>query len=311
MTLTVIINTFERPETLVKCLSSLRAQNDQEFLLLVIDQSENQKTKELCDREKIRLIFNHGRNLSVSRNIGLLSCNTDLVAFIDDDAVAMPDWVGNIKNRFSQQPELAVLGGRVIGVLTDNNEYVQFQNGIVSDYGYIEDIHPANEDKYINGYDHWYARPMGTNMTFKLKSVLAAGGFDEYYEYNHEETDLVLRMIRQGFQYVYADEVVVKHFNAPGINRADSYNVNWYVNIKNNAYFGMKNGKDLLPLRIARVLKRAYGEKGGFSIVNLLARQGKISAKKNLQYQKDMKAGLFKGLQDGLFSHRKLINNAA
>lgn len=306
MSLTVIINTFERPDTLKKCLDSLFKQTDKDFRIIVIDQSRDSQTCELCAQYDIKYFQNKNINLSHSRNIGISKASTDLVAFIDDDAEAKHDWVESIKANFENNPQLDILAGKVINNTDEHNPMIQFQNGIVSLYGYIEDVHPVTEHKFDNGFDKWYLRPMGTNMVFKRQCLIDNGGFDEFFEYNHDETDISIRIIKAGGKIKYDDDLVVMHYPAISINRKNKYEINWFVDAKNNVYFAMKNGSDVFMIRIMRAIYRVIGNKGSFSIINKYWRSGEISFFKFIVFSWRSKLGLIKGLWAGIFHKRKL-----
>lgn len=52
----------------------------------------------------IKLVLNTGaQGLSETRNVGIRASSGDIVAFIDDDAIAEPDWLENLAKPFSHQ----------------------------------------------------------------------------------------------------------------------------------------------------------------------------------------------------------------
>jgi GT2 family glycosyltransferase len=53
------------------------------------------------------------RGLSAARNLGVRSCFSDLLAFIDDDAVCDPDWIRNAVSLFEDE-RIDIVTGKVI-----------------------------------------------------------------------------------------------------------------------------------------------------------------------------------------------------
>jgi len=307
MNLTVIINTFNRPKVLGKCLDSLLLQSDKDFDIVVVDQSTNDESALICSNYKLNYIKNSKRNLSHSRNIGIKNAKSQLVAFIDDDARADPDWVKIIKSNFKRDSKLDILAGKVVDSTLGYAPKIQFRNGIVSLYGYIEDIHPLNETKYRNGNGLWLLRPMGTNMAFKKQTVINNGGFDEFYEYIHDETDITVRILKSGGKITYDNSLLVNHYPAKSINRISKYDINWFVDVKNNIYFGLKNANDFIPIRLLRSIKRIFFDKGAFSIIFKLFKNQNISFKDLIRFYVKAFRGLFVGIFCGLFGKRKLF----
>jgi glycosyltransferase involved in cell wall biosynthesis len=73
----------------------------------------------------IRLVLNEGTpGLSETRNVAISASSGDVVAFIDDDAVAEPDWLENLIRPFESpvsgsQSRVVAVGGRAIPLWPD------------------------------------------------------------------------------------------------------------------------------------------------------------------------------------------------
>lgn len=297
---------MDRPQYIEACLSSIMDQKIQAEII-VIDQSKGKETEELIRKyNDIKYLKSNKTNLSYSRNLGILEAKGEVLAFIDDDARADKDWLNVIENEFSNE-RLDMLAGKVF-LIKDGNKTVQFQNGIVSDYGYIEDVHPEDEIKYLAGNGHWYSRPMGTNMAFKRSALLSIGGFDEFYEYIHDETDVAIRLIRSGGIAKYSCKMIVDHYQAPSRNRKEKkYDINWYTDAKNNVYFGMKNGSNNMIIRTLRTIHRITSANGALGIQIGLLLKGEINLFDYLKYILRAIRGILKGLFFGLFIPRHLL----
>lgn len=299
---------MNRDQEIARCLESLKHQTDKDFEVIVVDQSKNRRTKTVCRPYNLKYYRPKKRkNLAHSRNFGINMAAGDVVAFIDDDAEAKENWIEVIKKNYSQVKP-SVLAGKVIDVSDPANPVTQFQNGIVSRFGYTEDLHPVSETKYNHGYKGWYTFPLGANSVFLKKEVIRVRGFDEFYDFIHEESDIALRIIKTGGNGTYDDGLVVLHHLAKSHNRKGKYKINWRVLTKNNIYFGIKNGGGWFPLKFARVMWRIFSSQGPYRIVLKQFLEGKINPFSLFYDWFMINIGATQGIHGGLFSNRKLIH---
>lgn len=306
MKISVIINTLNRPDSLELCLESLRRQTYKDFEVVIVDQSRNRRTKKVSKPYNLKYYRIRKRNnLSISRNYGINMAAGDVLAFIDDDAQAREDWIEKIAAHFESEESPDVLAGRVIDVSDSENPVTQFQNGIVSSFGYTEDIRPSDEKRYGKGHAGWYLRPMGANMILKKSSVIEAGGFDEFYEYIHDETDIAVRLIKQGGMAVYDDTLIVEHNPALGRNRKKRGGTNWFALSKNNLYFALKNGNGPIMFKLIRSVWRVVGGKGPYANLLRLFTHGKMWLPNFVISWLKVTAGIAKGFNAGLLGKRR------
>ena len=94
-TVTVIICTRNRSVLLQKCLAAVSSLNPAPNQVLVVDNSEGDSdTRKVAQDYNARYTIEPVRGLSRARNRGLTECDTDIVAFLDDDVIPAPDWLG-------------------------------------------------------------------------------------------------------------------------------------------------------------------------------------------------------------------------
>ena len=110
-TITIVIPTFKRPESLTRCLNSIAQQELSADEILVMVQDRDYETLNLVENlgitfKKIEL---PGIIFAIQNSLALIT--TDLVAFIDDDVTLPLDWVSKAKNAFSRTPKIGALGG--------------------------------------------------------------------------------------------------------------------------------------------------------------------------------------------------------
>ncbi|MGC0238446.1 glycosyltransferase family 2 protein [Arthrobacter sp. SD76] len=115
-TVSVIIcaYTAERWDWLLDVIESLRGQTlAPKEVIVVIDHNEELYERLAKTADDITVARNTGpRGLSGARNTGVGLADSDVVAFLDDDAVAAPDWLERLMALYDD-PEVLGVGGRV------------------------------------------------------------------------------------------------------------------------------------------------------------------------------------------------------
>lgn len=107
----VVICTRNRPDDLNNCLNAISRLNSRPDEILVIDNSEGDSATEREAREHgVRYIVERAAGLSRARNRGLAESSSEVVAFIDDDALPCEDWLEQILAPFVDSQVAAVSG---------------------------------------------------------------------------------------------------------------------------------------------------------------------------------------------------------
>lgn len=114
LTVSVVICTKNRPANLRECLSAVARLDPMPNEVLVVDNTPGNKETEGLSREfGARYVVEPVPGLSRARNRGLAECDTEIVAFLDDDAIPTPDWLGILVAPFADN-RMAASTGRVI-----------------------------------------------------------------------------------------------------------------------------------------------------------------------------------------------------
>lgn len=254
----VIINTYNRGRQLERCLSTLADQTHRDFEVIVVNGPSSDQTRAVLARfaGKIQVVETQSRVLSVSRNEGIARASGELVAFLDDDAVAHPRWLEELQGAFDE-PDVGAAGGLTYRM---NGRDIEFRNGIIDREAsvYWDQPVPGSHWDWEEGYLNTVS---GNNCMFRRSALEQIGGFDERIEYYHDEADVVMRLRRAGFRTVHRPRAVVYHEAAPSLNRRNPYELNWFAITKNTCYCALKNYNGPLPrwrmavrvaLRVAR-----------------------------------------------------------
>jgi glycosyltransferase involved in cell wall biosynthesis len=116
-----LICTRNKAAYLRKSLASLVGQtlSHKRFEVIVIDNGSTDNTREVADEFRdalpVRYVYEPLVGLSQARNKGWQNTLCEFVAYLDDDAVASPQWLERILDRFrSLDPPPASLGGRIV-----------------------------------------------------------------------------------------------------------------------------------------------------------------------------------------------------
>lgn len=108
--------TEKRLQSIQACLSSLRGQSRQpdEILIVVNNNEQLRKRLEKTRGERERVVHHFGqRSSSACRNTGVMEAKGNIVAFLDDDAMADPAWLETLLEAFWDDRTVAA-GGRSI-----------------------------------------------------------------------------------------------------------------------------------------------------------------------------------------------------
>lgn len=118
--ISVVLCTHNRAAYLEKALRSLAAQTlpRSAWEAIVVDNRSTDATREVATRfmaeMDLRYVHEPVLGLSYARNTGWRAARAPLVAYLDDDAVAVPDWLEHILEAFTTvTPRPGCVGGRV------------------------------------------------------------------------------------------------------------------------------------------------------------------------------------------------------
>ncbi len=98
----IIIPTRNRPALLERCLGSLASggvfsSGVHAFVCDDFSEEANRvRNKALCERDGVTYILCEGRGPAAARNRGIAASDSQWCAFIDDDAIVAPEWLGTL-----------------------------------------------------------------------------------------------------------------------------------------------------------------------------------------------------------------------
>jgi len=185
MRVSVVVCSYAGNERLVeRCVASLMKQTrvPDEIVLVVDTEHEREVFAELFS--SVKVVHSGKSGLAAARNKGVSVSTGEIVAFIDDDAVADERWLHEIVSTFEFEDDVVAVGGPVKPVFKGR--------GIREDLNWI--VGCTSEEPPTE-------RPIGCNMAFDRRVFMTVGGFDESLGRVRrkklsigEETEMLLRI---------------------------------------------------------------------------------------------------------------------
>lgn len=221
-TVTVAICTNDRFDELANALQSLAHQQYQADEILVIDNGCQNEVRELVKRilPDSRYLAERKQGLNIARNRALSVATSDIIVFLDDDAVADPNWVRSVAECFRVFPRAAALAGLTLPLELDTpaQEMFEANGGFVR--GFSRRILPQ-DGKRIFGLRVPLVVDtsdigIGCNMAFKSMALKELHGFDEALDTGRPlpgggDLDMLHRVARAGHEIVYEPRAIVRH----------------------------------------------------------------------------------------------------
>lgn len=219
MKVSVVVCTYsmDRADVFVDAVESVLAQEyDPLEVVLVIDGNREVfewATERFGDRDRVRLYNNdENRGISYSRTRGAELATGEVVAFIDDDGVAEPDWIAEHVRVYEETDAIATAGPVEPEWLGGEPDF--FPPEFYWLVGCTERGFAEDGEVIRNGY--------GSNVTYRREPFLAVGGYDENTGRKGEaniqahEPPVGVRLRQQFDQGVhYTADAVVHHQLAP------------------------------------------------------------------------------------------------
>jgi GT2 family glycosyltransferase len=212
---TVAISTRDRPRSLATCLESLFTGRVLPHEIVVVDQSRLTEGTELPTAPApVSLVHMRQRaaGLAVSQNEAVRRALNSVVAVIDDDCVAAPDWLGEIERIFQDDPSLGLVAGRVLALGPD-------RPGL-----YPVSLRVGERRLHFAGKASPWQLGSGNNFAVSRDRFLAVGGCDERLGPGARglgamDMDLFYRLLSAGARARYEPSVIVYHERKPAYER--------------------------------------------------------------------------------------------
>ena len=197
MSISIAIPCYNGAPYIEGCIVSAFNQSHPADKIFVIDDGSTDNSINIISKYPVEVI-RHPKNLGLAtaRNTALHNVNTDLIVYIDADAIADHRLVEVLLQEFGRG-NYAGVGGQGIEA---NRETV---------YDRWRSLHAQQSlGKERNEHCEFLA---GICMGYYCNALTAIGGFDTTFRTNGEDVDIGIRLNRAGYQLVYTPEALVYH----------------------------------------------------------------------------------------------------
>ena len=207
MLISVVIPTFNRLSSLVRCIAAQRAQTASAAAarewIVVDDGSRDGTWAWLQQQPDLRSLHVAHCGPAAARNAGVRIARGEVVAFTDDVCTAEPGWLECLARSIADHD---VAGGQVRNAITANllAETAQAIVAVLSE--------ELNVDMRNGGM------LTANNLAYRKTAFEAAGGFDERYTVGGEERDLNYRLWLRHARLVFSPGAIVNHHSDPTLS---------------------------------------------------------------------------------------------
>ncbi|MCX6054729.1 MAG: glycosyltransferase family 2 protein [Chloroflexi bacterium] len=217
LTIDVVICTRNRGSFVNDTLHSLQENHRKEFQVFVVDQSTDGGTIDIisnyCKRDdRFHYILSPTQGLNIAHNIGVNCGIGDVIAFIDDDCRADPEWLDALLREYEQDPEACAVFGRIfpekaIDLLKPRHKWEDALPMAMIDH---TERRIYQKNRFNLGFGH------GANMSITRNALKKIGMFDELlgaggWLRSFPERDLGYRILLAGGKIIYTSQAMVYH----------------------------------------------------------------------------------------------------
>ncbi len=199
----IIVASYNGGRTLDECLRSLMRLSYPDYEIIVIDDGSTDDTPQIVTRFNVRTIRTENRGLSAARNLGIESSIGEIVAFIDSDAYADPDWLFHLVTTLADKGASGVGG----------------PNLSPPDDGFVAacvDFAPGNPTHVLVDDERAEHVP-GCNMAFRKDALGRIGGFDHTHRAAGDDVDVCWKLLVRDEPIAFSPGAFVWHHRRPTV----------------------------------------------------------------------------------------------
>ncbi len=286
----VIVPTYRRPQHLKECLAHLAEQAVLPTQIAVVDASPDEESRRVVDEFPGVLYLRNelgAGSTATSRAIGVAATQSDIVAFLDDDAYADPRWLSELVVPYTDETVGGVGGRASNGIPGEEHEGLDRIGRLLQD-GTLTGFFAADP-----GHDVEVDHLLGANMSLRRSALEAVGGLRDYYPGTclREETDPALRVRNAGWRLVYRPRAIVRHVAGP-YAKGKRFDLRY-------VYYGQRNHVVLLTVTGCHAELRSYAWRGlrdaGGEVQRAMARAVALMTQNPLRAVRSVISGFIRG----------------
>lgn len=222
----VAIITRNRAEQLKRCLDSLTHQTVNAFSVLIVDNGSTDNTKRVIDsfkkRLEIKYHFESRPGAPYARNKALSVITGDVMATIDDDCEAFPNWIENIQKAHKEFTEAIAIQGWAIsrplgGLISIIAQFIQ-------ESGFKENT--LCKKNFLYHFNNEFLRKPAPillldakNASFKLKKLKTLGRtFNTSWKHG-DDLEFSKQLLSEGEKIIFYPQSKAYHWERPAIRQ--------------------------------------------------------------------------------------------
>lgn len=254
--ITVVVCTRDRPRSLRGCLASVARLDPPPREVIVVDNaSRSEETRGIVADTPFRYVREDRPGLDWARNRGAKEAAHDIVAYLDDDAVADAGWLRGIARGF-RSPDVDAVTGLVLPAEVETRAQFHFEI-----YGGMGKGMEARRFQRALMPPRAILRAqdlgVGTNMAFRRRVLENLGGFDTALDVGTPsggagDLDMFQRVILSGGTLRYEPGAIVRHRHRRDF---DGLRRQLYCNGRSYGVYLIRNWKER---RVGRIPLASY-----------------------------------------------------
>jgi GT2 family glycosyltransferase len=211
--------------------SLTRQQLNQPFEVVVVDNGSSDGSPEMVLQEfsgqpafQLKLIRNgDNRGFCAANNQGFAASNSELVALLNNDAEAEPDWLRALAGVFEDGPEIGMAASKILVYedprRIDKAGHLIYPDGQNRGRGTDE----PDDGRYDRSEEVLW--PDGCAAMYRKEMLDQIGGFDEDFFAYGDDAELGLRARVAGWRCLYVPGAVARHHRGSTLGLASSRRV--------------------------------------------------------------------------------------
>ena len=204
--ISVVVCCYSGENTIEECLNSLLNQkiNRRLFEVIIVDDGSKDNTSILAqnfikkklngEENTFKYFRKKNEGLSIARNFGIEKSSSQLIAFIDEDAVAYSNYLSTIIEYFDENQKVNCVGGE-IDLCNEENDFARLIQDSIFSFSMR-----TNKNAVV-----------GTNMAFRKSFLQDVRGFQPEFTYRGDESALFAKA-KDKLTIGRCDRMKVKHF---------------------------------------------------------------------------------------------------
>lgn len=224
--ISVVVVNWNRCELLRACLESLAAQTHAGLEVVLVDNGSSDGSADMAEREfggrmtlkVIRSAVNLG--FCAGNNRGIEACSGQLIALLNNDAVAAPEWADQLARVFEDKPDVGMAASKIL-VYEDPSRIDKVGHLIYPD-GQNRGRGSGQLDRGQFDRVEEVLWPDGCAAMYRRAMLNEIGGFDEDFFAYADDAELGLRARIAGWTCLYVPSAVVRHHRGSSLGLLSS-----------------------------------------------------------------------------------------